>query len=146
MVDTGLLVSHAFADGPASDRIYGDIQFGRVSANKGMIAENVVAQQLVASGHSLFYHSWEEPGGSPNARPRSREIDFLVTKGFSDAAGKLRVRPVEVKSSARYSTISLDDFRRRWPKRTGNEIVLHPKQFSVEGRPLNLPLYMAFCI
>ena len=41
-----------------------------------------------ATGHSLFYHSWNEDGESPGARPRPREIDFLITRGFSGAAGK----------------------------------------------------------
>ena len=44
MADTGLLVSLAFADGPESLSVHRDLQFGRVSVNKGMLAENVVAR------------------------------------------------------------------------------------------------------
>lgn len=43
MADTGLLVSLAFADGPQSMDVHRDIQFGRVSVNRGMLVENVVA-------------------------------------------------------------------------------------------------------
>lgn len=146
MADTGLLVTHAFADGPDSFDVQRDIQFGRVSVNKGMLVENVVAQQLAAAGHSLFYYSWNEPAKGNAQKPRPREIDFLVTRGFSNAAGKLRVSPVEVKSSKTYSTVSLDDFRARFPKRTGTEIVLHPKQLSAQGSREYLPLYMSFCL
>lgn len=146
MADTGLLVSHAFSDGSDVRAIYRDLQLGRVSVNKGMIVENVVAQQIRASGRELFYFSWEEPAPSKSTRPRPREIDFLITRGFSDAAGKLRVCPVEVKSSKNYSTISLDDFKKRWSKRVGDEIVLHPKQLSVDGHRVFLPLYMSFCL
>ena len=32
------------------------IQFGRISINKGMLIENIVAQQLKSLGHSLFYY------------------------------------------------------------------------------------------
>ena len=42
-----------------------------------------------------------------------------------------------------YSTVSLDDFARRFPKRTGDEFVLHAKQLKVEGKRFYLPLYMA---
>ena len=143
MADTGLLATHAFADGPHALEVQRDIQFGRVSVNRGMLVENVVAQQLRASGHALYYHTWEEPGKSDGARPRPREIDFLTTRPFSDAAGKLRISPIEVKSSKNYTTVSLDDFKRKYPKRVGEEIVLHTKQFFVVGNRAYIPLYMS---
>lgn len=146
MADTGLLVSLAFADGPESLSVQREIQFGRVSVNKGMLVENVVAQQLKAAGNSLFYHTWDEPAKREGVRPRPREIDFLLTRGFSDAGGKLRVSPLEVKSSKNYTTVSLDDFKRHWDKRVGTELVLHPKQLRVEGNRQYLPLYMSFCV
>ena len=103
-----------------------------------------IAQQLRAGGHNLFYYSWEEPAkDARSSKPRPREIDFLLTRGFSDAAGKLRVSPVEAKSTKTYSTVSLDDFARRFPKRVGDEFVLHTKQLRIEGKRLYLPLYMA---
>ena len=111
MADTGLLATHTFADGPHALEVQRDIQFGRVSVNRDMLVENVVAQQLCASGHALYYHTWEEPGKGKGARPRPREIDFLTTRPFADAAGKLHVCPIEVKSSKNYTTVSLDDFK-----------------------------------
>lgn len=146
MADTGLLVTQAFADEASSAMVHREVQFGRVSLNKGMVVENVVAQQLRASGHALFYHSWSEPGLSVGAKPRPREVDFLLARPFADAAGKLRVTPVEVKSSKSYSTVSLDDFGSRYGRRAGEEIVLHPKQMRVEGRRSYLPLYMAHLV
>lgn len=149
MADTGLLVSHAFGEGQAVREVYRALQFGHVSINRGMFVENVVAQQLRAQGDELFYYSWAEPqkqGKSEGKRPLPREIDFLTVRGFSDAAGKLRICPIEAKSGKRYSTVSLDDFKKRWPKRVGTEIVLHPKPLKVEGNREFLPLYMAFCV
>ena len=140
MADTGLLVSHAFPAGKEVGETYKALQFGTVSVNRGMFVENVVAQQLCAKGEDLFYSSWK---GSNN---HSREIDFLLVRGFSDAAGKLRIAPLEVKSSKSYRTVSLDDFKMRWTKRVGKEIVLHPKQLKVEGNREFLPLYMSFCV
>lgn len=55
MADTGLLVSLAFDDGPDLMDVHRDIQFGRISINKGMLIENIVAQQLKSLGHSLFF-------------------------------------------------------------------------------------------
>lgn len=146
LADTGLLVSLAFDDGPELLDIHKDIQFGRVSVNKGMFVENIIAQQLRARRHSLFYYSWDEPPKEEGGRPRPREIDFLITRGYSDAAGKPRVCPIEVKSSKAYSTVSLDDFATHFSARTGEEYVLHPKQLKVEGKRRYLPLYMSFCL
>lgn len=146
LADTGLLVSLAFDDGPELVDVHRDIQFGRVSVNRGMLVENAVAQQLRARGHALFYYSWSEAPRDEGGRARPREIDFLVTRGFSNAAGKPRVCPIEVKSSKAYSTVSLDDFGRHFADRVGEEYVLHPKQLKVEGKRVYLPLYMAFCL
>ena len=139
-------MSLAFDDGPELLDIHRDIQFGRVSVNRGMLVENVVAQQLRARGHSLFYYSWDEPPLREGGRLRPREIDFLITRGYSNAAGKPRICPVEVKSSKAYSTVSLDDFAKRYSDRIGDEYVLHPKQLKVEGNRQYLPLYMSFCL
>ncbi len=152
MTDTGLLVSHAFPEWKNVQDVYKALQFGTVSINKGMFAENVIAQQLRASGHELFFYSWDEPShalsntkeNQPSTRPR--EIDFLAVQGFSDAAGKLRLCPIEAKSSKTYSTISLDDFKKRWPKRVDEEVVLHPKQLKAEGHRTYLPPYISFCV
>lgn len=146
MADTGLLVSLAFDDGPELINIHRDIQFGRVSVNKGMFVENVIAQQLCALGHSLFYYGWMQSATNSRKHARPREIDFLITRGYSNAAGKPRVCPIEVKSSKSYSTVSLDDFSKRFNKRTGDEFVFHPKQLRVEGKRIYLPLYMSFCV
>lgn len=146
MADTGLLVTLAFADGPESLAVQREIQFGRVNVNRGMIVENIVAQQLAACARPLFYHTWNEPSASESGRPKPREIDFLLTLPYSDAAGKLRISPLEVKSSKNYTTVSLDDFKKRWGKRIGKEFILHPKQLRVEGNRQYLPLYMSFCL
>ena len=58
----------------------------------------------------------------------------------------MRICPIEVKSSKSYRTVSLDDFGRRFFRRVGDEVVLHPKQLRVEGSRRYLPLYMAHCL
>lgn len=146
MADTGLLVSSVFGDNPQTEEVYRAIQFGKLSINRGMFVENVIAQQLRASGDPLYYYSWYEPPTEKGKRPRPREIDFLVTRSFSDAGGKPRVCPIEAKSTKSYSTVSLDDFKKKFGKRIGDEVVLHPKQLESKGRRMYLPLYMSFCV
>ncbi len=45
-----------------------------------------------------------------------------------------------------YSTVSLDDFARRWGKRVGDQVDLHPKRLSVQGKRACPPLRMSFCV
>lgn len=146
MGDTGLLVSSIFDEGADAEQIYRALQFGKLSINKGMFVENAIAQQLRSNGRPLYYYAWDEPPLEEGKRPRPREIDFLITRGFSDAAGKPRIAPIEAKSTKHYSTISLDDFHRHFEGRIGNEFVLHPGQFKKKGNRIYLPLYMSFCI
>lgn len=140
MADTGLLATHALADDHiTTEDLYRDILFGKLEVNEGMLVENVVAQQLKASGHRLFFLTKSDPATSRNRL----EIDFLIRRPYGDAAGRYRISPIEVKSTKRYRTSSLDKMRERWGKRIGTEYVLHPKPLHVDGNRIYLPLYMA---
>ena len=141
MADTGLLVAHAFASNRTTpNSVYRDILFGKIETNEGMLVENAVAQQLHASGHRLFFYS--RYGASVSER---MEIDFLVEREFENAAMRMRVSPIEVKSSKRYGTSSLDKFKAKFGKRIGTQYVLHPKplHYDADAERYYLPLYMA---
>ena len=73
----------------------------------------------------------------------SMEIDFLLS---NESKVNFKVFPVEVKSSKNYATTSLGKFKDKFRKRVGNSILIHPKQFSVEGGVMKVPSYMAWCI
>lgn len=138
--DTGLLVTQAFATRAAtSDETYRAVLFDKLSINEGMLVENAVAQQLRANGDKLLFFSRYDR----NDAAGNMEIDFLVVREFEDAGMKPRVSPVEVKSTKRYGTKSLDKFRARFGSRVGTEYVLRPRQLQVEGHRVSLPLYMA---
>ena len=140
MADTGLLVAQLFADSEQTPHeVYRDILLGKLETNEGMFAENAVAQQLVASGRQLFFYSRRDDAASEN----TMEVDFLISKGYDDAAGRMRVSPVEVKSTKRYGTRSLEKFKAKFGGRVGTQYVLHPKPMSDEGDLVRLPLYMA---
>ena len=142
MADTGFLCAHAFADRRQTpNELYKAILFDKLGMNEGMLVENCVAQQLRASGRRLFFYS----SYSPVAKDRM-EIDFLAVREYSDAGLKPRISPIEVKSSSRYSTKSLEKFRAKFGKHVGDELVLHPKNVLVEQNRICLPLYMAHLV
>jgi hypothetical protein len=98
-------------------------------------------RSLAAAGHRLFFYSRY----SEIAEERM-EIDFLMAGEYENAAMRLRVSPIEVKSRSRYGTSSLDKLKGRFAKRIGTQYVVHPKQFAVDGDRVFVPLYMSFCL
>lgn len=59
LADTGLFVTLAFKDEEFTDNvIYRQLLADKLPVNLGMVYENVVAQELAARGHGLFYHAW----------------------------------------------------------------------------------------
>lgn len=143
LCDTGLLATMAFGDRrETSHELYRNILFGKLGINEGMLTENVVAQQFASNGHRLRFYSHRDDGESRD----TMEIDFLLVREYENAALKQRVSPVEVKSSPRFSTKSLDKFRERFGKRVGTEFVLSPRALKKEGDRIFLPLYMSHCL
>ena len=140
MADTGLLVTQLFADNSSTPHeVYRDILLGKLEINEGMFTENVVAQQLTANGHGLHFYSKRDDTDWSN----TMEIDFLVARGYDDAAGRMRVSPIEVKSTKRYGTRSLEKFKEKFGGRVGTRYILHPKPLVVEGDIVRLPRYMS---
>lgn len=143
MSDTGLLVSQMFADNEATPHeVYRDILLDKLKVNEGMFTENAVAQQLSASGHGLYFYSKRDDNNARN----TMEIDFLLSREYDNAAGKMRISPVEVKSSKSYSARSLEKFREKFKGRVGTSYILHPKPLSNEGDLIRLPLYASFTL
>ena len=141
--DTGLLISQLFADNESTPHeLYRDLLLGKLNVNEGMFTENIVAQQLASNGHKLFFYAKRDDKNSAN----TMEIDFLMSRGYDDAAGRMRISPIEVKSSKTYQARSLDKFKTKFGKRVGTRFILHPKPLSVDGDICRLPLYMAFCL
>lgn len=132
MADTGLLVSQLFADNEQTPHeVYRDILLGKLEINEGMFTENAVAQQLLASGHALYFFSKRDRENSRN----TMEIDFLITAGYDDSAGRMRVSPVEVKSTKRYGAKSIDKFKDKFGKRVGGSQHLASKADAGRRRP-----------
>ena len=119
LCDTGLL----------SAASVGAVQFsllqGDVSINQGAILENVIAQQLVASGFKLFYYDKCKIGG----------IDFLMQRGS-------RVVPLEAKSGGDYTRHkALDNLMAVGEWGLEEAIVLCGANVSKQGGVKYLPWY-----
>ncbi len=123
----------------ADNALYREILLGRLSINEGMFFENTIAQMLVASGHKLYFYTHYNTEKHRN----DIEIDFLLS---NNSKLKYKLYPIEVKSSERYSTISLERFKEKFHERIGGSYVIHPKNLKVENSIIYLPAYMTFCL
>ena len=140
MGDTGLLVSLAFSENEiARQQLYKSIMNGRLSLNEGMLYENVIAQMLVSKGRKLFFYTQYNSQKHRN----DIEIDFLLS---NESKTNFRIFPVEVKSGKNYTTTSLTRFSEKFGGKIEAQIIVHPKQFSLENGMLKIPPYMVICL
>ena len=138
LADTGLLVSMAFDPVTLeSERVHERILHDRLSLDKGMLMENMVAQMIRASGRSLYFYSNADRTSAENRM----EIDFLLCK--PNLTRMHNIIPIEVKSSRAYEFVSLGKFRRKFSDQLHEPVVLHPKDLKVDDGIVYLPLYMA---
>lgn len=138
--DTGLLVSLAFSENElASMELYRKIMSGRLAVNEGMLHENLVAQTLTSAGRDLYFYSHY----SEEKHRNDIEVDFLLS---NDSPVNMRVVPIEVKSSKNYTASSYDAFKKRFGKRVGESVIVHPKGYSKSGNGMRVPTYMFFCV
>lgn len=141
MGDTGLLITHTFDENNQKGTNYHkELLSDKLSINKGMFFENIVAQMLVANGHKLYFYTRY----SEEKHRNDIEIDFLLTNG-SKVSQKLI--PIEVKSSKSYKAESLLKFIDKFKDRISEAYIIHPKNLSVrEDGIICIPAYMTICL
>ena len=133
MADTGLLVTHSFMDDKFMDNeLYRDILLDRLHVNEGMLMENIVAQELRAAGHKLYFYSRSDT----DKRENNMEIDFLIRQ-------KRKICPIEVKSGTYRKHSSLDKFRNKFKGKIGQPYILYTKDILIKENVIHLPIYMA---
>ena len=133
MGDTGLLMTLALGDESATaGDLYRAVFTGDVAFNRGMVAENAVAQSLVQAGRSLFFYSRR----NPESHRSDMEVDFLIRR-----EGK--ICPLEVKSGKYQHHASLDKFCKKFRGRLGQPCILYTKDIMEKDGILHLPLFMA---
>lgn len=140
MGDTGLLVSHAFSENEITDvQLYKQIMDGKLSLNQGMLYENVISQIITASGRKLYFYTRY----SEKKHRNDIEIDFIIS---NESKTMFKISPIEVKSSKNYTTSSLLAFKEIFKKRIDTQIMVHPKNFSVDDDVIKIPPYMMYLI
>ncbi|NMX03288.1 ATP-binding protein [Mobiluncus mulieris] len=131
LADTGLFVTLAFKDADVTENlVYEKLLADKLPVNLGAVYENIVAQELVASGHRLFYHTWPKPGAN-----RNFEIDFLIPQSK-------KISPLEVKSSGYKTHASLDALARKYPARIGTSYLIYTKDLRRDAAVTCLPTYL----
>lgn len=134
MGDTGLLVSQLIKEGDETENLYKALIYDKLSANLGMIFENVVAQMLKANGNGLFFHEYEFKSEDSN-NEKKYEIDFLLIKGK-------KICPIEVKSSGYTSHKSFDYFIKKYPIKVQDRYIIYTKDLKFEDGITYIPVYM----
>ncbi|MDD2973323.1 MAG: DUF4143 domain-containing protein, partial [Lachnospiraceae bacterium] len=95
---------------------------------KGAVAENYVAQTLLANGYELFYWTSDSP---------IAEVDFVIQK-------KGQIIPIEVKYDTNVHAKSLNYYKNRYHPEC--VIRITGRNFGNENGVWSIPLYAAFCI
>lgn len=129
--DIGLFTTMLFNDAQNGiGDIYKKLLSDTLPADLGYLYENVVAEQIKASGRDLYYHTWRKERST-----HSFEIDFLLTS-------KNKIVPIEVKSSAIKNHKSIDSFEIKYSKYVGNRYLLSQKDVGKIGTLQLKPIYM----
>ncbi len=138
MGDTGLLVSLAFSENELTkSSLYKQIINDKLSINKGMLYENVIAQMITSMGKKLYFYTRYNIDKHRN----DIEIDFLLS---NDSKVNFKIIPIEVKSSKNYTTTSLGKFKEVYKKRIETSYIIHPKQFKMTDNEICIPPYMIY--
>ena len=116
------------------EELYDAVLNNRLSLNKGMFFENMVAQELRMLDKGLMFTKFYT-----DESKRIQEVDFLITKGR-------KVIPLEVKSSRSAQHKSLDRLVRKYPKLIDGPIVIHSKDLDVRDGTTYLPIYMTMLL
>ena len=109
----------------------------KLSINKGMLYENVIAQIITSMNKKLYFYTRYNFEKHRN----DIEIDFLLS---NESTTNLKIMPIEVKSSKNYTTTSLNKFNEIYKKRIENSYIIHPKQFVIKDDVICIPPYMLY--
>ena len=132
MADTGLLLTLATGENYIKSETYKSFVLGKLSVNKGMMTENLIAQFLATNGKPLrFYETYDKTNNN-----KKYELDFLIKQNDKTTA-------IEVKSGNAKTHSSLDYFNKKYKKETNKPIVLTKGDLRETEIYLYLPLAMA---
>ena len=137
--DTGLLISQILKSSKnVEEDLYKKIITGHLSANLGMVFENMVAQMLRARGYELFFHEYlYKPEGTKTEK--KFEVDFLIVKNRN-------LCPIEVKSSNYKTHESFDYFIKKYKLKKHERFIIYTKDLDKDDDITFIPIYMTMCL
>ena len=91
-----------------------------MKANLGMLFGNASAQTLVSNSYTPYYYSWET---TIDGLRKLYEVDFIIYK-------KGKTIPIEVKSRNVSTLKSLENFRKKFPKKIGEKYIVNINSLS----------------
>lgn len=138
MGDTGLLVTLMTKSIDSSDELYKTIIFNKSGMNFGMVLENAVAQMIRSCDKDLYFHEFMYKN-EDEVKEKKYEIDFLFTK-------KMKICPIEVKSSGYARHVSFDNFKKKYRIKFGGRYIIYTKDLKVVDDIVYLPVYMTPCL
>ncbi len=129
--DIGLFTTMIFKASPKTDEsIYSKLLGDKLSADLGYLYENAVAQMIISTGRSAYYHTWEKENSTHNY-----EVDFILQD-------KAKLLPLEVKSSATKKHESIDEFCKKYSQYVSQAILLSQKDVAKANNLKFKPIYM----
>lgn len=104
-----------------------DLKIQPTMISMGPLTEHYVANELKSKGYDIYY--WKSDGKA--------ELDFIIQKD-------LDIVPIEVKSSIRTKSRSLDVYMKKY--KPNYAIRISEKNIGFENNIKSVPLYAVFCI
>lgn len=132
MADTGLLLSLSAGKDYLTNEMYKSFVLGKLSVNKGMMTENLIAQMLQSSNHPLRFFEKTVTSGE---KKHKYEVDFLVKQ-------KNKLIALEVKSGNCTEHSSLNYFYDTYKKKAANPIILTKGDLNESNGYIYMPLAM----
>ena len=132
LCDTGLLFTLSFNTLKYdSNEIYRNILNGKLDLNRGMYFENMVSQELVMSGHKLFFSKFMHKEST-----KQQEVDFIIVVGRTPV-------PIEVKSGKKEKLHkSLNRYLDKYKKKVNSAYVVCTKDLEIIDNIIYIPIYM----
>ena len=131
LADTGLFTTMIFNSSKETDSgIYTKLLSDSLPADLGYLYENAVAQLISSADRKLYYHTWEKENSS-----HYYEVDFLLSS-------KIKIVPLEVKSSGLGKHESITVFQKKYSKHVADQILLSQKDIGNAGMLKLYPVYM----
>ena len=130
--DIGLFTTMLFNhESEVYSTIYSKLLSDKLDADLGYLYENAVAQIIRANGRELYYHTWK-----PENKSHNYEIDFLI-------ASKMKIVPIEVKSSNINNHKSIEAFSEKYSSMVSRRIMFSQKDVGNKEMLELKPIYLA---